>query len=76
MLSKKSPLSDSEFVLFVNHDQSQILKPYIILEDSMRRYDDINMSEFALLFEMIFVLFCSRTREQIYRDTHRKKKFC
>lgn len=69
MLREKSPLSDSKLMLFIDHNQPQIRKTYIRLQNSMSSYNNINLSDFCFFFQIIFVSLGTRTREQIDSNT-------
>lgn len=68
MIVKKCSLPDSEFVLFVDHDESQIRKPYVILKNSLCPDEDLDMSGFHLFFDMCFLFVCSASLEEFYSD--------
>jgi len=69
MIMKKSSLSDSEFVLFIDHDQSEIRESYIVLQDRLCTDDDLDVSVCDLFFHVRFFLRCSTSFKKIDSDT-------
>lgn len=75
MLGEESSLPDTKLMLLIHHSEFEIVKVYIVLQQSVSTDDDIDLSVSQFSFDIIFLFRSSGTREQLDTDAQREKEF-
>jgi hypothetical protein len=65
LVTQSIPLFNPEFVLFVNHNQPQILEHLLAVEQSMRANNNVSLPRFDTLFNSPFLRSFKSARQQL-----------